>query len=57
MKRKGAARVRSETQGLNTSEQLTYWKKGTAELLAEQKAICEETGKGLSEGHSGSDGP
>ena len=51
MKRKGAARVRSEIDGLNTSEQLAYWGKGTAKLLVEQEALREGARRGLSEGH------
>ncbi len=39
MKRRGAARVRREIEGMPKAEQLAYWKKGTEELLAEQKAL------------------
>jgi len=39
MKRRGAARVRRETEGMTKAQQLAYWKKGTEELLAEQETL------------------
>lgn len=49
MKRKGAARVRRETEGMTKAEQLAYWKKGTEDLLAEQEALCDATRSSRSE--------
>lgn len=54
MKRRGAARVRSETEGMTRAQRLAYWEKGTKELLAEQKALREATAQSSS--HNETDG-
>ncbi|MBI5095263.1 MAG: hypothetical protein HZB26_22865 [Candidatus Hydrogenedentes bacterium] len=39
MKRRGAARVRADVKDMTKAEQLDYWRKGTAELLAVQATL------------------
>jgi len=45
MKHKGAERVRAEIQGMNLQQELEYWKRGTEELRARQKALQEHPPK------------
>ena len=45
MKRKGAERVRAETQGMNLQQELEYWKRGTKELRARQIVLQEHPPK------------
>jgi len=39
MKRRGAEAVRRATQGMTREEELTYWQRGTAELVEMQKKL------------------
>ena len=57
LKRKGAARVKSETEHLNAAERLAYWEKGTAELRAEQEVLRRDAKQNLSQGGSGNEVP
>lgn len=41
MKRRGAEAVRRATRGMTVEEELTYWQRGTAELLEWQKKLRE----------------
>ena len=47
MKRRGAERIRSKIQGMSCEEELTYWNRGTAELLEMQKTLRESIEKSL----------
>jgi hypothetical protein len=38
MKREGSDRIRQAIEGMALEEELAYWRRGTAELLEEQKA-------------------
>lgn len=42
MKRRGAEKVRRETEGMSREDELAYWTRGTAELLEEQKKRRQE---------------
>ena len=46
MKHRGAERVRRETRGMTLEEELTYWSRGTDELLKRQAALCQKPTSG-----------
>ena len=56
MKRKGAEEVLRTTAGMTVEEELAYWRRGTEELTAQQKALRKAKGK-FDEYLHGNNGP